>query len=249
MAQAIGRTKTISRAIAALVACFLSCAAQAGSFEVNPVRVDFVGNARSVAVTVRNTGDEQVVVQVSALAWSQTDGKDILAPTEEVLVSPPIATIQPNQEQVIRVGLRRAPDAQRELSYRLFLQEVPPPPRPGFQGLQVALRVGLPIFVQPRAGRSTARLVWDAQLRNDDTVNLKLRNNGNGHIQISDIEMFLPTEKDAVASHSSLAYVLPGQAREWDLKVGNARLKKTDRLRLKVSTDAGTVDTQIDLGP
>lgn len=233
----------------AITANLIAFAAFAGSFEVNPVRVDFVGNARSVAVTVRNTGEGAVVIQMSALAWAQVDGKDVLTATDEVLVSPPIATIQPNQEQVVRVGLRRAPDAQRELSYRLFLQEVPPPPQPGFQGLQVALRVGLPIFVQPRAGRSTARLVWDAQLRDDGIINLKLRNNGTGHIQISDIEMFLPSEKNPVASHSSLAYVLPGQAREWDLKVGNASLKKTDRVRLKVTTDAGTIDTQIDLGP
>jgi fimbrial chaperone protein len=221
----------------------------AGSFEVNPIRVDLSNTARSAAVTVRNSGADAVVVQVNVQAWSQEDGKDVLSPTSEVLVSPPIATIPAGNEQVIRIGLRRAPDAQQELSYRLFLQEVPPPPQPGFQGLQVALRIGLPIFVQPRSGPAKATLVWDAQLRKPGSVSLKLKNRGTGHIQISDVAMYLPNEKEPVAAHSSLAYVLPGQSREWELELKHPRVKKTDRLRLKVATDAGSVDTEIDLAP
>ena len=103
-----------------------------GSFEVNPIRVDLAPQERSAALTVKNNGAESVVVQVSVLAWSQQDGRDVLSPTNEVLVSPPIATIAPDKEQIIRVGLRRAPDKERELSYRLFLQEVPAPPKPGY---------------------------------------------------------------------------------------------------------------------
>lgn len=238
---------------AALACLALSCAAPvaawAGAFEVNPIRVDLSPAVRSAAVTVRNSGADAVVVQASVQAWSQQDGKDVLAPTSEVLVSPPIATIAPDQEQVIRIGLRRAPDAQHELSYRLFVQEVPPPPQPGFQGLQVALRVGLPVFVEPRTGPAKATLVWDAQMRTPDSVSLKVANKGTGHIQISEVAMYLPGGKDPVAAHSSLAYVLPGQSREWDLALKQRGINKTDRLRLKVSTDSGSVDTEIGLGP
>jgi hypothetical protein len=45
-----------------------------------------------------------------------------------------------------------------------------------------------------------------------------------------------------------LVYVLRGQSRAWELKTQSVRLKPTDRLRLKVTTDAGSVDTEIDLG-
>ena len=65
------------------------------------------------------------------------------------MATPPIFTVPPKGTQVIRVGLRRAADAQQGLSYRMFLQEVPPPPRQGLQGLQVALRLSLPVFVMP----------------------------------------------------------------------------------------------------
>jgi fimbrial chaperone protein len=242
----------VRAAAVALVASLFAAAplaSLAGSFEVNPIRVDLSPAARSAAVTVRNSGAEQVVVQISVQAWSQESGKDVLGNTSDVIISPPIATIPAGQEQVVRIGLRRAPDAQQELSYRLFLQEVPPPPQPGFQGLQVALRIGLPIFVQPRSGPAKATLVWDAQLRADGSVALKLQNRGTGHIQISDVAMYLPDGKEPIAAHSSLAYVLPGQSREWDLKLTQPGVKKTDRLRLKVATDAGSVDTEIDLAP
>jgi hypothetical protein len=43
---------------------------------------------------------------------------------------------------------------------------------------------------------------------------------------------------------------LPGQSREWNLKLRGTRAKKGDNLRMKVSTDAGSIDAQIDLaGP
>jgi fimbrial chaperone protein len=222
--------------------------ALAGSFEVNPIRVDLSPKNRSVALTIRNSGTTSVVVQASVSSWAQTDGKDVLTPTNEVLISPPVMTIEPDREQIVRIGLRRAPDAQRELSYRLFLQEVPPPPQPGFQGLVVALRIGLPVFVQPRQGPAKATLVWNAELREPGSIRLKLENNGTGHIQISTIELFRAEEKQAVAEHSGLTYVLPGQSREWDLKARNP--KKGDNLRMKVSTDAGSIDAQIELaGP
>jgi fimbrial chaperone protein len=235
-----------------VLACFvmLLCTrgAIAGSFEVNPIRIDLSANARSAALSIRNSGDEAVVVQASIVSWTQENGQDVYAPTKEILGTPPIATIPPGGEQILRLGMRRAPDAANELTYRIFLQEVPPPPKPGFQGLQVALRLSLPIFVQPRQGPAKATLVWNLELQGDDTLRLRLDNNGTGHIQVSEIGLFQPGQDQAVASQSSLVYVLPGQSRKWELKSQTARLKPSDRLRLKVTTDAGSVDTEIDLG-
>jgi fimbrial chaperone protein len=220
----------------------------AGSFEVNPIRIDLTANTRSAALSVRNSGAEAVVVQTSIVSWTQENGQDVYAPTKEILGTPPIATIPAGGEQILRLGMRRAPDAVNELTYRVFLQEVPPPPKPGFQGLQVALRLSLPIFVQPREGPAKATLVWNLELKGDDTLNLRLDNKGTGHIQVSEIALFQPNQEQAVASQSSLVYVLPGQSRAWELKSQSVRLKPTDRLRLKVTTDAGSVDTEIDLG-
>jgi len=242
-------TSVISLAVAAVAILSTATLSIAGSFDVNPIRVDLTAQTRTGTVTVRNSGDDPVVVQISVQGWAQNAGKDVLTDTKEMIVSPPIVTIPAGQEQIIRLGLRRAPDAQRELAFRMFLQEVPPPPRPGFQGLVVALRIGLPIFVQPRQGPAKAVLLWNAsKASSPDLLKLSADNAGTGHIQISTIELFRPSEKEPIATFSGLAYILPGQVRDWDLKLRDPALKRGERLRMKVSTDAGGIETEIELG-
>jgi fimbrial chaperone protein len=86
--------------------------ALAGSLEVNPVRITLSATQAVAAVTVRNSGSEPTVVQLETTRWTQHDGTDALAPTTEVLATPPILTIQPGTARIIRVGLRRPPDTQ-----------------------------------------------------------------------------------------------------------------------------------------
>lgn len=239
--------RTAGRALAFLLALGCTSGSWAGSFQVNPIRVDLSATHRSVALSVTNTGTDAVVVQASVLNWAQEQGRDVLTPTNDVIISPPIATIPAGKEQIVRVGLRRAPDARRELSYRLFLQEVPPPPQPGFQGLQVALRIGLPVFVQPKEGPARAALSWQARLTDKNTIHLSVHNEGSGHIQISDVTLSLPDGKEPVATQGGLTYVLPGQSHSWDLKLQQSGLPKRTPLLLKVSTDAGTISSEVEV--
>jgi fimbrial chaperone protein len=235
------------KALAFLLATAAASGSWAGSFQVNPIRVDLSAAHRSVALSVTNTGTDAVVVQASVMNWAQEQGRDVLTPTNDVIISPPIATIPAGKEQIVRIGLRRAPDARRELSYRLFLQEVPPPPQPGFQGLQVALRIGLPVFVQPKNGPARAALSWQARLTDENTIHLIVHNEGSGHIQISDVTLSLPDGKEPVATQGGLTYVLPGQSHSWDLKLRQPGFPKNTPLLLKVSTDAGTVSSEVEV--
>src|SRR5262245_58348027 len=77
--------------------------AVAGSFNVSPVRVELSAQSRTQALTVRNDGAEPSVVQVQLYEWSQEAGQDILRPTGELLVSPPVFTVQPGQSQLLRI--------------------------------------------------------------------------------------------------------------------------------------------------
>src|SRR6266404_5758103 len=207
------QTTVTARRSVPWIALALSLAATevpAGSFQVNPIRVDMAKGATTAAITVRNDGEDAIVVQSSIVGWSQDNGQEVYAPTTEALATPPIMTVPAGGEQIVRVGLRRAADPQHELTYRLYLQEVPPPPKPGFTGLQVALRVGLPVFVAPVAP-GIRRLEWSAQIRPDGTIVLAAQNTGNAHVQVTDFELGLPGGVEPVAHESSLAYVLPGQ--------------------------------------
>jgi len=241
------QTTATARRCAPWIALALSLAAAevpAGSFQVNPIRVDMTKGATTAAITVRNDGDDAIVVQSSVVAWTQDNGQEVYTPTTEALVTPPIMTVPPGGEQIVRVGLRRGPDAQRELAYRLYLQEVPPPPKPGFTGLQVALRVGLPVFVAP-AAPGIRRLEWSAQIGPDGAIRLAAQNTGNAHVQVTDFELGLPGPGGPIAHESTLAYVLAGQRRLWTLPAPPDRVKSVSEFRLKAYTDAGEIDTAV----
>lgn len=214
--------------------------AAAASFSVSPVRTTLSAAKASDSLTVRNNGSEATVVQLEVNAWSQHEGRDVLAPTKELLATPPIFTLPPGGTQIVRVGMRRAPDAQRELTYRLILQEVPPPPKPGFQGLQVALRLSIPVFVNPPVP-AAASLRWSARREGADKVVVSAFNEGNAHVQIAHFDL------DAGGGSTRLqasAYLLPGQGRQWVTKLATIPAAGQP-LRLFASTDQGDVKAEI----
>jgi fimbrial chaperone protein len=238
----------MSRAALAILAVLVAAGARAGSFQVNPIRLDLSGAATSAAITVRNDGSEAVVVQASVLEWKQVGGNDVYAPTADALVTPPVATIPAGGEQVVRVGLRRPPDPRRELSYRVFVQEVPPPPEPGFAGLRVSLRLGVPVFVAPTTVASRP-LEWAARIGNDGTLRLSATNAGNSHHRITDFALRLPGDEAnaPVASISTVAYVLAGQTRDWEVSAPLDRVHGVRELKVRAFIDAGETEAVVKL--
>jgi len=65
---------------------------------------------------VRNEGPEPTVVQLETRAWPQKDQADVLAQAQEILATSPLFTISSGRSLVVRVGLRRLPDAGPELT-------------------------------------------------------------------------------------------------------------------------------------
>lgn len=208
-------------ALAALLALLASLAslpaARAGSISVSPVRADLDHRNRIASLTLRNGGTEPTVVQLQPMIWRQANGQDVLEPTRDLLATPPIFTLAPGATQIVRVGLRREPDAARELSFRLILQEVPPPPKPGFAGLRVALKLSVPVFVAP-AGKAAPALRW-ALVSDGAGQRLRVVNDGNAHARVGSLVLTSRTG-ETVGPVEVGVYVLPGQWRE--LKVPGA---------------------------
>ena len=149
--------------------------------------------------------------------------------------------------QLVRMGLRRAPDPQRELTYRLFLQEVPPPPKPDFQGLQVALRIGVPVFVLPAVAAKPV-LRWQAARTPEGALKLSLANSGNAHIQIVNFRLSLPDSAQPWVTQQAADYVLPGQSRDW-IVPANPAPPPGVTLHLFARTDAGDMEAEVVVAP
>lgn len=214
----------------------------AGSFGVAPIRLTLSADQPAGMLTVRNSSDEETVVQLQANTWSQHDGADVLEPTRDLIAVPPLFTLPPGGSQVVRVGLRRPPDAAGELTYRLLLREVPPQPEDGFAGLQVALNLSLPVFVVPVGGAEPEPEWW---LERDDSgaVRFGVGNRGSAHLQVRSVNLEGPDGR-RIEGQGLPVYLLPGQRRSWPLASG----LPSGSWLVVADTDAGPMESELLLG-
>jgi len=221
-----------------------TCTAHAGSFTVNPVRLTLSAKETVAAVTVKNVGTEATVVQLETSSWNQHDGQDVLASTTEILATPPILTVPPGGSRIIRVGLRRAPDPQHELTYRLFLREVPPP-EPLAQALRVALLISMPVFVVP-ARPVAPEVQWRALRMQDGNIRVLARNTGQSHIQLGQLDITPVDGGPAIAMRNMADYLLPDNGREWTLTPRTAA-SVGKLLSISSQADVGLVKADVTL--
>jgi len=204
--------KPVRPLLAALALATLTTAAAAGSFQVDPVKVEITANRRIAGVRIKNQADHPVTIRNYALSWTQRNGEDVQAEVSSLVISPPIVTIPPGGVQLVRIGLRSV--STPPASYRLIVEEVPEA-NPG-TGIQVALRLSIPLFAMQKAGALTD-LSWAAWQRGDGRWIVEATNNGPGYVRIENSDAsqqtglgFGPTEM--------LGTVLPMSSRRWVLQ-------------------------------
>jgi fimbrial chaperone protein len=234
----------------ALIALATAAPAVAGTFSISPIRVELSAQQRTEALTVRNEESKEVVVQAQAMTWTQSDGHDVLNETHDVIVTPPVFTLAANSQQIVRVAVRAAPDAKRELNYRLILQEVPQAAAKNFAGLQVALRLSLPIFVAAQS-KSSPDLTWASSWQTDGSLQITAKNQGTAHAQIIDFTV-LPKDAPAASAtmrNSVVKYVLPGATVTWSLQPPadpqQATSLKQSALTLHGASDQGEISADL----
>jgi fimbrial chaperone protein len=238
----IRTSSSIAIASIAFLLSSISTVADAGSFRVSPVRVELTPTQPSVALTVRNESEkDDVVVQLRATDWKQVNGEDVYTPSTELIASPPIFTIKAGSTQTVRVGLRKAELRDLQQTFRLYITEVPPPPREGFQGLQVALNIGIPVFVAPRT-RTTAPEEWRASVLENGKLNVTVANPANAHSQILEFSIFDEKDGVAIALSQQPRYILAGKEVVWQLPITRTPVGK---MRVTAKTDRGTLEALV----
>jgi len=216
--------------IAAAVLAVTAAPVAAGSLQVDPVKVEITAERKIAAVKIKNEGSAAVTVRGYALGWEQVDGEDRYEEVSSIIVSPPVATIAAGGEQLMRVGIR--PSASGVGSYRLIVEEVPDA-NPG-AGIQVALRLSMPLFVYQKTG-ALADLSWSAVREADGSLSVEAKNRGSGYVRIEPAEAKAATGIDFAAT-GSLGTVLPNSSRRWVMQrqptiIDRARFERIARTR------------------
>ena len=216
-------------------------AGYAGQFSVSPVRIFMAAKDRTTAVTLTNESDVELVMQADVFLWQQTpSGQEDLAPTEDVVVAPPIIKLAPRARQVIRLALLKPVPPDQQLTYRLIVREIPEvkPVEPGVQ-LQIALAFSMPIFISPSGVKR--QLVCESARTGPGEVRVSCENKGNAYAFASDFKL-RNTSGEIIASSGDGGYVLPGIKRSFSLKrIGGSIPSGT--VQLVVTQDDSSIQT------
>ncbi|MFG6414736.1 molecular chaperone [Roseateles sp. DC23W] len=216
---------------------FWSYSVRAADVTLMPVTVKLDRANDRATVQVMNNGQEPVLMQAEAIAWNRVGGIDIDAPTSDLIVNPPVFTVQPGQTQVLRLGLRRSPQLEQEATYRIVLREVPMP-RPsdvlnvaGSVRVLVALRV--PVYVAPAQVKRSEQ--WQVSRAPNGELLAQVSNGGNVHLKVSELRLQGEggTALASLTQKGSQSVIFPGEQRTFRLP---AHDKATQVL---VQTDQG----------
>ena len=128
----------------AVLGIAIAGSAYGASLRVAPVGFELVGETSATTLRVWNDEAQPVAVQVRVFKWDK-GGSGRLEPTSDVVASPPMTTLTPGAENLIRiVRVANTPIAPGE-SYRLLVDELPRQQTAGSGRVQVVVRHSIPI--------------------------------------------------------------------------------------------------------
>jgi fimbrial chaperone protein len=166
-----------------------AAAARGAVFSIDPVSVALRRGQTSQILTLHNNGDVAVRFQLNVFAWSEDkDGKMTLTPSQELVVFPSLFALDDNATRRIRVGTLATPE-NVEKTFRLVVEELPSEVENSLEvqnSVRVLTHVSIPIFLQPNNPAPALRI--DSLAVREGTVFLDVRNAGNAHLRIQNIQ-------------------------------------------------------------
>jgi fimbrial chaperone protein len=238
MAKVFKSLRTIFARVVWLSILLAVPAARAGGLTILPVRLELSSERGIGAFSITNDSDQPVMLDVRVLRWAQKDGDDQYTETRELLVTPPAVTLAPRATQIVRIGLRRSPEAVRELTYRLFVTEVPSPGSLSKSNVTMSLRLSVPIFVRSVAAASPS-VEWKLERKQNGEVALRAINSGAMHYQLADLR--LSHAGVVIATHREPAYLLAEQEKSLRLTFEPQATLSGSSMELTGYSDAGPI--------
>jgi fimbrial chaperone protein len=197
----------------------------------------------ATTLSVTNASDTDTAFQLRVFAWSQSGNDDQLSATDQILASPPIGSIAAGASQVVRIILRR-PSQNAEATFRILFDQIPPPAKPGT--VRIALRLSIPIFVEPST-RAVPHLQWRVEREGGDAY-LVARNSGDGHERVRNIALAAPTGRVFKVDDNQSPYILAGNTRRWRLVTSGSTVPGAV-VHLTAQGDSSVIDEPVPISP
>jgi len=214
--------------------------ALASALTVAPVTLTMPAGQMASSLTLSNPGHQPLAFQIRAFSWEQRGGSDHLAATDALQFSPPMGLLAAGASQVVRLVLR-SPAQVSEASYRLLIDQIPPPASPGT--VSMVLRMSIPVFAEPPS-RVFPDLQWHVET-NDKQAWLVAENRGGSHEVVRNLALRAPDGSRVPVEGGAFGYVLAGASRRWELALHSAALAASTVMELSAQTDHGSIDIDV----
>lgn len=228
-----------------LTIVFFSCDALAGSFKVNPLKLEFGTGKKSTVLDVRNTSDREITVQIETRQWTQgVSGEDLYEETKDLVFFPRIVTLKPGEKRVVRVAFQGKRSEKTELSYRLFVQELLDRSQEK-NTLSFALRLSIPVFVQGTSSHNEIKL--SSAVVEKGKAKITLNNVGDNHVMVNHLQLtgLNENQRELFFHEEKGWYVLPGAENRFELALSQQECDAASRLELAAQTTVKTVVAHI----
>jgi fimbrial chaperone protein len=231
----------VRASLAALFAspCGLS---QAASLQVTPVLVEVPAPGATATLKLRNEGAKPLDAQIRIFRWTQVDGEDSLTPTDDVVASPPQASLRANTDYTVRIVRTVKEAVAKEESYRLLVDELPAAASGAPATVNIALRYSIPVFFTA-AGGSAPKLSFDLQQRANKPV-IVVNNAGDRRIRLAKLKF--TDGKGAVANFGDglAGYVLGHSGRVFAVPAGAKGFGAGGVVSMSAQGDNGPVEVK-----
>ena len=218
----------------------------AASLQVAPTSLTLQAKQNADGLWLSNSGDAPVQVQLRVFRWTQANGEELLEPTRDLVISPPMQTLPAGERQLVRLVRTKPIPPASEMSYRVIVDELPAPNKEQ-QGLQFVLRYSVPVFILPETTTPIAPALRTRLVEGEDGLAaIEIENTGSEHAQIADLVFTDASDKQDVVVPGLVGYVLPGQRMRWSLKSPVSRFASG---AFKARINSGPVEQSLPLVP
>lgn len=209
----------------------------AASLQATPMLFELSQAKATDTLTLRNEGVAPINAQVRVYRWTQANGADKMEITQDVVASPPVVTIAPGADQLIRVVRVSKHPVKAEDTYRIVVDELPDNAPAKSTSVNFLFQYSIPMFVMPDSA-AKSNVSWALEKQGEKTY-IVAHNDGDRRLRIGGLTLTTADGKEVVLGKGLNGYVLARSHMRW--AVPNS-LWNTKAVTVTARSDEGPVN-------
>jgi fimbrial chaperone protein len=219
--------------------CLASTPLGAASLQAAPTTFEMPAGKSADTLTLHNSGTTKLNAQVRLFRWTQPTGEDKSEPTGDVVASPPMVSIEPGQDQLVRLVRVSKRPVTGEETYRVVVDELPDSSATKSGMINFTFKYSIPMFFVTQQG-AKSQLSWALEKQGDKTF-IVARNDGGRRARIADLTLGTQGGKAFVLGKGLNGYVLAGSQMRWVLP---SSLGSTTVVSVTARSDEGPINAE-----